>query len=125
MFISTIQFLIIYVLASMILGFLLFGISLLSSYTSSVSNINKVYTYECGFMSYSDTRHKFDIVFYLLGILFILFDLEVSFLLPWSRLGLDSPAPIFTYIYIFIFILGVGFLYEWNNEALEFKSLNY
>jgi NADH-quinone oxidoreductase subunit A len=75
--------------------------------------------YECGFDPFSDARHKFDVRFYLVAILFIIFDLEVAFLFPWSvTLGTIGVFGFWSMM-IFLAILTVGFIYEWRKGALE------
>lgn len=77
--------------------------------------------YECGFDAFSDARHRFDVRFYLVAILFIIFDLEVAFLFPWAiALGEVGWAG-FTAMMVFLGILTVGFIYEWKKGALEWE----
>ncbi len=75
--------------------------------------------YECGFEAFEDTRMKFDVRFYLVAILFIIFDLEIAFLVPWAivldRIGLFG----FLAMMLFLAVLVVGFIYEWKKGALE------
>ena len=79
----------------------------------------KLSAYECGFPAFGDARTKFDVRFYLVAILFIIFDLEIAFLFPWAVV-LDSIG-VFGLVSmgIFLFILVVGFIYEWKKGALE------
>lgn len=81
----------------------------------------KLSAYECGFESYGDARSKFDVRFYLVAILFIIFDLEVAFLFPWAvtlgEIGLFG----FWSMMIFLGVLTVGFIYEWKKGALEWE----
>ncbi|GHG28358.1 NADH-quinone oxidoreductase subunit A [Paracoccus aerius] len=79
----------------------------------------KVSAYECGFNAFDDARMKFDVRFYLVSILFIIFDLEVAFLFPWavSFAGLSDVA--FWSMMVFLGVLTVGFAYEWKKGALE------
>ncbi|VDS10599.1 NAD(P)H-quinone oxidoreductase subunit 3 [Paracoccus haematequi] len=79
----------------------------------------KVSAYECGFNAFDDARMKFDVRFYLVSILFIIFDLEVAFLFPWavSFAGLSDAA--FWSMIVFLGVLTVGFAYEWKKGALE------
>jgi NADH-quinone oxidoreductase subunit A len=81
----------------------------------------KTSAYECGFNAFDDARMKFDVKFYLVAILFIIFDLEVAFLFPWV-LALDDIGP-FGYwsMMAFLFTLTVGFIYEWKKGALEWE----
>jgi NADH-quinone oxidoreductase subunit A len=79
----------------------------------------KLSAYECGFNAFDDARMKFDVRFYLVAILFIIFDLEVSFLFPWAvafgQIGLFG----FWSMMVFLAVLTVGFIYEWRKGALE------
>lgn len=77
--------------------------------------------YECGFDAFSDSRMKFDVRYYLVAILFIIFDLEIAFLFPWA-IVLDSIGVFgFWAMMIFLGILVVGFVYEWKKGALEWE----
>jgi NADH-quinone oxidoreductase subunit A len=81
----------------------------------------KVSAYECGFNAFDDARMKFDVRFYLVSILFIIFDLEVAFLFPWA-LALDDIGPFgFWSMMVFLGVLTVGFIYEWKKGALEWE----
>ena len=75
--------------------------------------------YECGFDAFDDARMKFDVRFYLVAILFILFDLEIAFLFPWALAFKDVGAAGFGAALLFLAILTVGFVYEWTKGALE------
>lgn len=79
----------------------------------------KLSAYECGFNSFDDARMKFDVRFYLVAILFIIFDLEVAFLFPWAVAFKDVGAFGFWSMMIFLGVLTVGFVYEWKKGALE------
>ena len=79
----------------------------------------KVSAYECGFEAFDDARMKFDIRFYLVAILFIIFDLEVAFLFPWAVAFRDVGWFGFWAMMIFLGILTIGFIYEWRKGALE------
>jgi NADH-quinone oxidoreductase subunit A len=79
----------------------------------------KVSAYECGFNAFDDARMKFDVRFYLVSILFIIFDLEVAFLFPWAVTLKDVGAFGFWAMMIFLGVLTVGFIYEWKKGALE------
>ena len=81
-------------------------------------DIEKISAYECGFQPFEDTRVKFDVRYYLVGILFLIFDLEIMFLFPWSITWLDLGIFSFYVISFFILLLFVGFLYEWFKGAL-------
>jgi NADH-quinone oxidoreductase subunit A len=85
----------------------------------------KVSAYECGFNAFDDARMKFDVRFYLVSILFIIFDLEVAFLFPWA-VALRGMAPevahfAFWSMMAFLGVLTVGFAYEWKKGALEWE----
>lgn len=81
----------------------------------------KLSPYECGFNPFGDARNKFEVRFYLVAILFIIFDLEITFLFPWVvNLHNISLEGIYS-MFIFIFILTVGFFYEWMKGALEWE----
>ena len=81
----------------------------------------KVSAYECGFEAFDDSRSKFDVRFYLVAILFIIFDLEVAFLFPWATTLGDIGMLGFWSMMIFLGILTVGFIYEWKKGALEWE----
>ncbi len=77
--------------------------------------------YECGFEAFEDSRMKFDVRFYLVAILFIIFDLEIAFLFPWAvaleKIGMVGLLA----MGLFLFILVIGFIYEWKRGALEWE----
>ncbi|MDH2327548.1 NADH-quinone oxidoreductase subunit A [Cereibacter sp. SYSU M97828] len=79
----------------------------------------KVSAYECGFNAFDDARMKFDVRFYLVSILFIIFDLEVAFLFPWAVAFGDLSMVAFWSMMVFLGVLTVGFVYEWKKGALE------
>ena len=79
----------------------------------------KLSAYECGFNAFSDARMKFDVRFYLVSLLFIIFDLEVAFLFPWAVAFHDVGAFGFWSMILFLVVLTIGFIYEWNKGALE------
>jgi NADH-quinone oxidoreductase subunit A len=79
----------------------------------------KVSAYECGFNAFDDARMKFDVRFYLVSILFIIFDLEVAFLFPWAVAFKEVGAFGFWSMMAFLGVLTVGFIYEWRRGALE------
>jgi NADH-quinone oxidoreductase subunit A len=85
----------------------------------------KTSAYECGFNAFDDARMKFDVRFYLVSILFIIFDLEVAFLFPWAvaLMKLPHPAQVFSFwsMMCFLGVLTVGFIYEWKKGALEWE----
>ena len=77
--------------------------------------------YECGFEAFEDARMKFDVRYYLVAILFILFDLEIAFLFPWAVSLQEIGATGFWAMMVFLGILGVGFVYEWKKGALDWE----
>ena len=79
----------------------------------------KVSAYECGFNAFDDARLKFDVRFYLVSILFIIFDLEVAFLLPWAVSFPTLTDVAFWSMMVFLAVLTIGFAYEWRKGALE------
>ena len=81
----------------------------------------KLSAYECGFNAFSDARVKFDVRFYLVSILFIIFDLEVAFLFPWAITLKQTGAFAFWSMVVFLGVLTVGFIYEWKKGALEWE----
>jgi NADH-quinone oxidoreductase subunit A len=81
----------------------------------------KLSPYECGFEPFADARSKFDVRYYLVAILFIIFDLEVAFLFPWAvSLGAIGVFGFWSMM-VFLFVLTVGFVYEWKKGALEWE----
>jgi NADH-quinone oxidoreductase subunit A len=81
----------------------------------------KLSPYECGFEAFEDARMKFDVRYYLVAILFILFDLEIAFLFPWATVINDIGFAGFLAMMLFLGILTVGFVYEWMKGALEWE----
>lgn len=82
---------------------------------------DKLSAYECGFDAFDDARHKFDVRFYLVAILFIIFDLEVAFLFPWAVTLGDIGMFGFWSMVVFLGVLTVGFIYEWKKGALDWE----
>ena len=114
-YLSIIIFLFIALIISM--GFILIN------FISSPNNPDpeKLSAYECGFDAFDDSRMEFDVRFYLVAILFIIFDLEIAFLFPWAitlgKIGLFG----FWSMMIFLGVLTIGFIYEWKKGALEWE----
>ena len=116
---------------SVLIALALIAVSRVLSKILSISspNVSKNSSFECGFNEFEDARVKFDIRFYLIAILFLIFDLEMSFLLPWGILlhehtyvsGIGISTSAFFAMIIFLFILFIGFIYEWKKGALEWK----
>ncbi len=109
-----------YLLLVLLLSFALVFISILL--VSRNYDIEKNSAYECGFHPFEDTRSKFDVRFYLVAILFIVFDLEVAFLFPWV-LTFNRFTGLFEYyaVMLFLAVLLVGFYYEWQKGALDWE----
>ena len=88
---------------------------------SSNPDSEKLSAYECGFEAFNDARGRFDVRFYLVAILFIIFDLEVAFLFPWAvSLGTIGVFGFWSMM-IFLLVLTIGFIYEWKKGALEWE----
>ena len=91
----------------------------------SKPDAEKLSAYECGFNAFEDARLKFDVRFYLVSILFIIFDLEVAFLFPWAvsltKLPPETQVFAFWSMMLFLGVLTVGFIYEWMKGALEWE----
>jgi NADH-quinone oxidoreductase subunit A len=84
-------------------------------------DVEKLSAYECGFDAFSDARRKFDVRFYLVTILFIIFDLEIAFLFPWAVTLGEIGMFGFWSMVIFLGVLTVGFVYEWKKGALDWE----
>nr|YP_010330466.1 NADH dehydrogenase subunit 3 [Porphyridium aerugineum]UNJ18824.1 NADH dehydrogenase subunit 3 [Porphyridium aerugineum] len=102
---------------ALILAFLIFVLSIYL--ITQNSTISKLSAYECGFEPYSDARFIFDVRFYLIAILFLVFDVELSFIIPWCLTLNDTKNYSFWIMALFLFILLLGFVYEWKKGALE------
>ena len=107
----------IFLTISTILGLVLLGLGF--ALGGGQKDTEKLSPYECGFEAFEDTRMRFDVRYYLVAILFIIFDLEIAFLFPWA-VTLDQIG-VFGLIAmgIFLVVLTVGFIYEWRKGALE------
>ena len=109
----------IFLFISIGLGFAFIVVNFL--FSPSNPDPEKLSAYECGFEAFDDARMKFDVRFYLVAILFIIFDLEVAFLFPWA-VSLGSIGIFgFWSMMIFLLILTIGFIYEWKKGALEWE----
>jgi NADH:ubiquinone oxidoreductase subunit 3 (subunit A) len=109
--------LLIHTIISVLIALVIIVLSLLL--ITQQPDIQKLSSYECGFDSFGDARSPFSVHFYLVGILFIVFDLEVTFLFPWA-VSLDITGSLgFWNMFVFLFILTVGFIYEWLKGALN------
>jgi NADH-quinone oxidoreductase subunit A len=103
------------------IAFVICGALLLAPFLIAVRKPDpeKVSAYECGFDAFDDARMKFDVRFYLVSLLFIIFDLEVAFLFPWAVAFKQIGAFGFWAMMVFLGILTIGFIYEWRKGALE------
>jgi NADH-quinone oxidoreductase subunit A len=101
------------------LGVALIAVPLI--FAPSKPDPEKLSAYECGFNAFADARMKFDVRFYLVSILFIIFDLEVAFLFPWAVALGDIGLYGFWSMVVFLAVLTVGFIYEWRKGALEWE----
>jgi NADH-quinone oxidoreductase subunit A len=119
--ISSIEYapILILLIVSIVLSCIIFGLSFVVA--SNKPNYEKLSAYECGFDPFDDARGKFDIRFYLVSILFIIFDLEVSFLFPWALTLNRITFYGFWSMVLFLVILTIGFVYEWKKGALEWE----
>jgi len=101
--------------------FLFLLIAFLFFFAKQNPDAEKLSSYECGFEAFSNARGKFDVRFYLVALLFIIFDLEVAFLFPWA-VSLESLGVFgFWSMMLFLIILTIGFIYEWRKGALEWE----
>ena len=111
--------LLVYLVISMVLSMLILSLSFV--FSTQKADPEKVSAYECGFDAFNDSRKPFDVRFYLVAILFIIFDLEIAFLFPWAvalgEIGLFG----FWSMMIFLAVLTIGFIYEWKKGALEWE----
>ena len=108
-----------FILFGVIVGAVLLGVG--SLLAPNRPDAEKLSPYECGFEAFEDARMKFDVRYYLVAILFILFDLEIAFLFPWAVVLPDIGFFGFVAMMIFLAILIVGFVYEWKKGALEWE----
>ncbi|MBB68055.1 MAG: NADH-quinone oxidoreductase subunit A [Rickettsiales bacterium] len=107
----------IFIIISTALSFIIFGASF--AFARQHADAEKISAYECGFNPFGDARSKFDVKFYLVAILFIIFDLEVSFLFPWAMALNNLTLFGFWTMMVFLLILTIGFVYEWKKGALD------
>jgi NADH-quinone oxidoreductase subunit A len=108
-----------FILVGLALGVILLSVGKLLS--PRRDDAAKLSPYECGFEAFEDARMKFDVRYYLVAILFILFDLEIAFLFPWAVVLPEIGFPGFVAMMVFLAVLVVGFIYEWKKGALEWE----
>ena len=107
----------IFIIIAGALGLLMLGLGFL--FGKGAKTKAKLSPYECGFEEFEDVRIPFDVRYYLVAILFIIFDLEIAFLFPWA-IALDQIGHVgLISMVIFLFVLVIGFVYEWNKGALD------
>lgn len=109
--------LVIFIALSAVIGLALLVAPFLLAYKKP--DPEKLSAYECGFNAFDDARMKFDVRFYLVSLLFIIFDLEVAFLFPWAVAFKEAGAFGFWSMMAFLGVLTIGFVYEWKKGALE------
>lgn len=109
----------VFILLGVVFGAAPIAISMLVA--PSRPDSEKLSSYECGFEPFEDSRLKFDVRFYLVAILFIIFDLEIAFLFPWAIVLNDIGWFGFIAMIVFLAILVIGFIYEWKKGALEWE----
>jgi len=109
--------LVIFIAVALGLGLALLVVPFLVAYQNP--DPEKLSAYECGFNAFDDARMKFDVRFYLVAILFIIFDLEVAFLFPWAIVFGQLGSYGFWSMMVFLAVLTIGFIYEWKKGALE------
>ena len=109
--------LVVFIAVALVIGLALLIAPFLVAYKQP--DPEKLSAYECGFNAFDDARMKFDVRFYLVAILFIIFDLEVSFLFPWAVAFHEAGLYGFWAMMVFLGVLTIGFIYEWKKGALE------
>ena len=109
--------LVVFIAVALVIGLALLVVPFIVAFSSP--DPEKLSAYECGFNAFDDARMKFDVRFYLVAILFIIFDLEVSFLFPWAVAFKQVGVFGFWSMMILLGVLTIGFIYEWKKGALE------
>lgn len=110
----------IYFLVATVLGIVMFGLAWTVS--PKRMDLEKVTAYECGYDAFGEARSPFDVGFYLVAILFLVFDIEVAYLIPWALGGVLSGWAGLTALLLFLAVLVIGFVYEWGKGALDWNS---
>lgn len=117
MFLKNYLSIFVFLLLSALLSSIIFIASFLVS--SKADDVEKLSAYECGFNPFEDSRNEFDIRFYIVAILFLIFDLEISFLFPFAvSFDVGQSCALFAMLF-FLFVLTIGFVYEWKKGALD------
>ncbi len=109
----------IFLVVAFVLGVVVIGMGFLLG--TRKPDAEKLSPYECGFEAFGDARMKFDVRYYLVAILFIIFDLEIAFLFPWAVVLGELGMVGYVAMMVFLGILVIGFIYEWKKGALEWE----
>lgn len=109
-----------YFLVATVLGVLMFWAA--TKCSPKRFDLEKVTAYECGYDAFGEARSPFDVGFYLVAILFLVFDIEVAYLIPWALGGVFSGWAGLTALLLFLAVLVIGFVYEWGKGALDWNS---
>ncbi len=109
----------IFLCIGLVMGTVLFGLGFVLGPHRPDAEKNS--PYECGFEAFEDARMKFDVRYYLVAILFIIFDLEIAFFFPWAVVLREVGMPGFWAMMLFLGVLVIGFIYEWRKGALEWE----
>ena len=117
---GNIEFLGVLIICSIFLSIIVFGVSYIVGV--KLPDIEKVSVYECGFDPFGSSRVPFSVKFFLVGILFLIFDLEISFLFPWCVVLNQIPLLGVWVMYLFLIVLTIGLIYEWVWGGLEWKE---
>lgn len=115
---SEYKFLVIYLLVSIIIILILYNLTYFI--IQKEIDYEKLSAYECGFYPFEDARNTFDVKFYLIAIFFIVFDLEIIYILPWAVTYNETEFFGIYMWYYFLFLLLIGFIYEWKQGGLDF-----
>lgn len=110
-------YLLFFIIASFGLAVILFLVTY--NLKPSTNDVEKTSIYECGFTPLSSTRQRFDIKFYLVAILFIIFDIEIAFLFPWTLVATELSGYVNFGVFFFLLLLTAGFYYEWVSGSLK------
>jgi NADH:ubiquinone oxidoreductase subunit 3 (subunit A) len=111
----------IYLVLATVLGIVI--LTLAMAVSPNRLSLEKSTAFECGFDPFGEARSPFDVGFYLVAILFLVFDIEVAYLLPWALSGADTGISGLSGLLLFLIVLTVGFVYEWQKGALDWNSI--
>jgi NADH:ubiquinone oxidoreductase subunit 3 (subunit A) len=111
----------IYFLVGSLLGLIMFGLAW--KVAPRRFDLEKVTAYECGYDAFGEARSPFDVGFYLVAILFLVFDIEVAYLIPWALGGVLAGWAGLAALLLFLAVLVIGFIYEWGKGALDWNSI--